>query len=432
MSGLGQSTPRNLSSRLRLQCPGSVLSHGTLSCRILLSCGNIDDGPFRPYPFQTTTLSVRRKYVDIVIYLLNIPNSQYPPLLISFISHPIYYLFLYPILCSHRSGAFCLGGVARGTVVEWLAIDTLSQPGGAFGFNRPQTCTEGTYCDKATSSATGTGLCFQGHYCPPNSTYPTEVPLGNFASRFGSPAPTLCLPGTYAPLTGQVVCSVCPAGHECQGYGVYIPSICLTGTYRMQVDTISCVLCSTGTFALEAGAPDISYCLPCPPGRVCGLQGMVGLNTSTACPSGNICGYGTTLETQVLLHHHTYLCPHPLLSPSPLLYQHTFSPHPQSTLILLSLYHPRPISPYQLTFSPTFSQLHHPLHSGGPSHPRGRIFPSRNHCCLPIRQRLPPWIYLSPRYPGFLLPSFQMYGGIVLPSRHPRHPPSDSMSTKHW
>ena len=30
---------------------------------------------------------------------------------------------------------------------------------------------------------------------------------------------------------------------------------------------------TAGTFALEAGAPDISYCLPCPPGRVCGLQG---------------------------------------------------------------------------------------------------------------------------------------------------------------
>ena len=334
------------------------------------------------------------------------------------------YLFLHLFLCSHRSGAFCLGGVARGTVVEWLAIDTLSQPGGAFGFNRPQTCTEGTYCDKATSSATGTGLCFQGHYCPPNSTYPTEVPLGNFASRFGSPAPTLCLPGTYAPLTGQVVCSVCPAGHECQGYGVYIPSICLTGTYRMQVDTISCVLCSTGTFALEAGAPDISYCLPCPPGRVCGLQGMVGLNTSTACPSGNICGYGTTLETQVLLH------PHPALTlthtyPQSHPYRYSLSTPSSPSL---SLSHPttHPINPHSHPTPP------YHRHSGGPSHPRGRIFPSRNYCCLPIRQRLPPWIYMSPRHPGFLLPSIQMYGRIVLPSWHPWHPPSDSMSTKHW
>ena len=48
-----------------------------------------------------------------------------------------------PPLPSLRSGAFCLGGVARGTVVEWLPLNTLSQPGGMFGYNRPQTCTEG-------------------------------------------------------------------------------------------------------------------------------------------------------------------------------------------------------------------------------------------------------------------------------------------------
>ena len=100
----------------------------------------------------------------------------------------------------------------------------------------------------------------------------------------------------------------------------------------------------------------------------------------------------------------------------------------------LSLSHPFLLSPYQLTFPSTFSlsHPHYPRHLGGPSHPRGRIFPSRNYCCLPIRQRLPPWLYMSPRHPRFLLPSFQMYGRIVLPSRHPWHPPSDSMSTKHW
>jgi hypothetical protein len=70
-----------------------------------------------------------------------------------------------------QSGTFCLGGVASQSVIEWIPI----QP---YGANRPQYCIEGTYCKIATLSSSGTGLCFPGHYCPPNSSYPTVTPLG--------------------------------------------------------------------------------------------------------------------------------------------------------------------------------------------------------------------------------------------------------------
>ena len=162
---------------------------------------------------------------------------------------------LKPIVC--KEGEFCLGGVAKSGTVDWIP----SQP---FGVIHPQLCSEGTYCQAGAYLSSGSGLCFKGHYCPPNSTFPTETPLGNFASGLGSVAPTLCYPGTYAPLTAQVGCLPCPSGHSCISYGTYIPTICLQGTYRSQVDSVTCTQCPTGTYSYEVGSPDLSLCLPCP------------------------------------------------------------------------------------------------------------------------------------------------------------------------
>ena len=55
----------------------------------------------------------------------------------------------------HRIGAFCLGGVASESVIEWI-------PSQEYGANRPQYCTEGTYCKMASDIASGSGLCFPG------------------------------------------------------------------------------------------------------------------------------------------------------------------------------------------------------------------------------------------------------------------------------
>jgi hypothetical protein len=41
-------------------------------------------------------------------------------------------------------------------------------------------------------------------------------------------------------------------------------------------------------------------CLPCPEGRVCGVQGISTLATSTVCPAGYTCGYGTDRTRQFL------------------------------------------------------------------------------------------------------------------------------------
>ena len=107
---------------------------------------------------------------------------------------------------------FCLGGVSSAVIVDWIP----TQP---YGMSHAQSCSQGTFCKSGAYLSSGSGLCFQGHYCPPNLAFPIVTPIGNFANAPGSVAPTLCFPGTYAPLTAQVDCLVCPSGHTCQTYG---------------------------------------------------------------------------------------------------------------------------------------------------------------------------------------------------------------------
>jgi Tyrosine-protein kinase ephrin type A/B receptor-like len=178
-----------------------------------------------------------------------------------------------PVPCP--AGTFCLGGVAHAVTIEWIA----RQPWGA---TAPQNCTEGTYCEPGSVSPKGSGPCFEGHYCPPGSTAPIETPIGSFAASEGSVVPVLCFPGTYAPLRGAGMCRVCPAGYTCPSYGTYEPTICEAGTYRSLADSVTCRPCPAGTFSPYAGVPDISQCLPCPGGRICGVQGMTNLTAVSA------------------------------------------------------------------------------------------------------------------------------------------------------
>ncbi|KAH8094066.1 hypothetical protein JL720_4055 [Aureococcus anophagefferens] len=193
-----------------------------------------------------------------------------------------------PVPCA--PGTFCVGGVAHNLTIPWIP----ARPG---GISAPQVCTEGTFCREASPSAVGSRSCYPGHYCPPGVSYPIQVPLGSFADDVGYVAPTTCFPGTYAPLSAALTCSVCPAGYSCSGYGTYEPKICVAGTYRSLADSVTCRLCPTGTYSTSNGSTDISLCLPCPEGRVCGEQGMFNLSVSDRCPEGHVCGTGTDRST---------------------------------------------------------------------------------------------------------------------------------------
>ena len=194
-----------------------------------------------------------------------------------------------PIPC--QAGVFCLAGVASPLSVEWIP----TQP---WGSSHSQPCNEGTYCLEGAYQLSGSGLCFPGHYCPANSSYPVVTPLGSYSPNDGAISPSLCFPGSYAPIVGQFDCLPCPSGYTCPSYGTYIPTICPSGSYRTQVDSVPCKLCQTGTYSLEIGAPDISYCLPCPEGRICQYQGLSNLSSSSPCAAGYVCGYGTDASRQ--------------------------------------------------------------------------------------------------------------------------------------
>ncbi|CAM9116223.1 unnamed protein product [Choristocarpus tenellus] len=194
-----------------------------------------------------------------------------------------------PLPCP--AGTFCLGGVAHNLTINWVS----SIPE---GISAPQICTEGTYCEQASVSPSGSGQCYRGHYCPPGVGYPIETPIGNFASDEGSVVPMLCFPGTYAPLTGANECRVCPAGYTCPSYGTYEPTVCEPGHYRSLSDSVTCRPCPTGTFSSSMGVTDMSFCLPCPPGRICGTQAMVNLTESNVCPAGYNCGCGSDRSNQ--------------------------------------------------------------------------------------------------------------------------------------
>lgn len=188
-------------------------------------------------------------------------------------------------------GQFCLDGVAHNVTMEWLP----SLEAGAFA---PQPCVEGFYCPTNSSTQFGEGPCFPGHYCPGGSVYPTKTHLGTFASEDGHIAPSLCLPGTYAPRLGQALCSPCPAGSSCVGYGNSIPRVCGPGTYRSAADSVQCKKCPERTYSSASGLTDISQCQPCPEGRVCSSRGISEVSAMGKCPEGHVCGYATDRSTQ--------------------------------------------------------------------------------------------------------------------------------------
>ncbi|ETK89593.1 hypothetical protein L915_06374, partial [Phytophthora nicotianae] len=194
-------------------------------------------------------------------------------------------------------GTYCLGGVAHNTTIDWIP----SRPEGAVA---PQVCTEGTYCEEATPTLSGTGVCYAGHYCPPGSSAPIQAQVGSFAGTTGSVVSTMCFPGTYTPLKATVECEICPAGHSCPGYGTYIPSLCPRGFYRSLADSITCRACPEGTWSPNTGLTDISYCEICPAGRVCGSSGMITMASSLPCAAGYVCGEGTNRRAQF-----DHLCP---------------------------------------------------------------------------------------------------------------------------
>jgi hypothetical protein len=252
-----------------------------------------------------------------------------------------------------------------------------SGPLNGYGRSAPDgPCAAGYACHRGTgigaSSATPTssapggvatasesGLCPPGFYCPVGATYPVPCPPGSYQSQAGA---TSCLPceagkfcavpgtsaaaaqlpacadgffcirgannsmpsdgqtgrlcavahactgglerpcpeGTYGPGEGLTACPVCPAGFFC-GAAVSAPTPCPTGRFCAAGSTASTrgAPCPPGTFtgAEVYGLEAASQCTPCPPGKYC-LGGAT--QASGLCPAGLLCTSGAGAEIAAL------------------------------------------------------------------------------------------------------------------------------------
>ncbi|KDO29856.1 hypothetical protein SPRG_19735 [Saprolegnia parasitica CBS 223.65] len=162
-----------------------------------------------------------------------------------------------------RPGTYCLGGVVADTVVTG-------------DFSYAQNCTAGFYCELASVSPKGMGMCPPGFMCPEGTAAPIPTPLGTYAQRSGTVQAAQCAPGYYAPTIETSECYPCPPGTTCQDDGMSVAVLCPPGTYRstLEVDGIACVPCPQGTWSKNWGLRDVTECMLCPPGTVCATDGM--------------------------------------------------------------------------------------------------------------------------------------------------------------
>ncbi|KAF0700134.1 Aste57867_9322 [Aphanomyces stellatus] len=172
-----------------------------------------------------------------------------------------------------KAGTYCLGGVVSDDVV-------------AGNYNFAQNCTVGFYCEIASFSPKGIGMCPPGFYCPAGTAVPIPTPKGSFAALNGTVQAALCPPSYYAPTIESTTCYPCPPGTTCPQDGTAVATICAPGTFRSTVDAdgIACVPCPQGTWSKNWGLREVGECTLCPPGTVCATNGMTNPCSTTDFP----------------------------------------------------------------------------------------------------------------------------------------------------
>ena len=129
--------------------------------------------------------------------------------------------------------------------------------------------------ERAISEATGCMDCPAGFACPAKDgnweLHP--CPQGGFC-KGGVSAMEACPPGYYNDLMfGQSIadCKLCLAGHECPGGGKDSGPLCPEGYYCPRGTIPGTYKCPKGTYGgFQKGLKDVSECLICPPGHICG------------------------------------------------------------------------------------------------------------------------------------------------------------------
>jgi len=166
-----------------------------------------------------------------------------------------------PYPCS--PGTYCLSGV--GSVMIKV---------GDFWYAQP--CTEGFFCEAASSTAKGSGLCPPGFSCPQGTSNPIPTPKGHFSQFAGTVKAAACLPGYYTPTIQSKECYPCPPGTSCEVEGLYEAEICPPGTYRgtLEEDDKTCTACPQGSWSKNWHLLEKGECVKCPTGVNCPVDGM--------------------------------------------------------------------------------------------------------------------------------------------------------------
>lgn len=229
-----------------------------------------------------------------------------------------------PISCP--AGYCCPAGSSTGTPVvagrykgsDATSCDTANHPicpAGSYcpeGSDSPIMCPPGTYlpttgasslseclsCDAGyacpVSGAYSLSLhavdCYPGHYCPSQTSHPTQYP---------------CPAGTYSSAVSSTdisACTTCPAGYYClpgttdtsvaSPYLPQPPIPCPRGQYCPSGTPYSNAYpCPAGTYLPSTGASSSSDCLVCPAGYYC-LSGVY--RPSGTCAAGYTCPAGSS------------------------------------------------------------------------------------------------------------------------------------------
>ena len=162
-----------------------------------------------------------------------------------------------------RPGSYCLSGCGFDSIIEG-------------NFSHAQPCSAGFYCEAASTSGKGSGLCPPSFVCPKGTATPIPTKKGHYAKYAGTVEAAQCLPGFYAPTIQSAECIACPPGTTCEEEGLAEAHFCPPGTYRgsLNIDGIPCVTCPQGTWSKNWNLRDKDECIRCPSGLNCPTDGM--------------------------------------------------------------------------------------------------------------------------------------------------------------
>jgi len=146
-------------------------------------------------------------------------------------------------------------------------------------------CPVGTYFTTpcTVTSDTGCTQCPSGTYAGLSGQSVCNIcPMGTYSAN-GASSCTMCQDGAYS-LNGASACIVCPAGSYCPAYSSAC-TVCSPGSFSSGPAS-SCTACPSGTYSNNAGASTSSMCTLC----TAGSYSISGATVCIVCQPGSYSG----------------------------------------------------------------------------------------------------------------------------------------------